>query len=82
MHPAFLMEWATDCKIFPTVNETLYSWQMRIAAAFCDYHQKRGFSDVEIAVLYHLGHLSSPDQPDWNDENYPERFTRAAAAVD
>jgi hypothetical protein len=81
MHPAFLWEWATDLKISPTVNETLYSWQNRIAMAFYTYHQTRGFSDVEIAVMYHLGHIAQPSDSDWNDENYPERFTRAAAAL-
>jgi hypothetical protein len=81
MHPEFLWEWAVKLRIAPMLGETLYSWQSRIAVNYCIYHLAQGLSYVAIAVTYHLGHIAQPTDPDWNDENYPERFERAAASV-
>jgi len=81
MHPEFVWEWAVKLNIFPHLGETLYSWQFRIAVAYCVFHLAQGLSYVAIAVAYHLGHIAQPTDPDWNDQNYPTRFTSAVGSL-
>ena len=81
IHPAELWTWAMRLRCFPSVGDTWDAWMQRIVEGFYTYHQAQGLTDVEIGVCWHLGHIALPTDPDWNDENYPERFTRAAASV-
>ena len=81
MHMAFIWEWAHDLNISPNVGETVDSFQTRLLQGYFTKRMSQGFLPIEAGVSFHTGHPTFPNDDDWNDENYPERFTRAAAAL-
>jgi hypothetical protein len=77
LHPAWMWEWAARLNILPTVDDTLDSWQTRLVEGFFTFNVARGLDPVACAVFLHLGHIAQPTDPDWNDQNYPQKFERA-----
>lgn len=80
VHPATLWLWTSRLGKQPTLTDTYDSWSEKVVQGFYIFHQAQKLTDVEIAVAWHLGHVAKPTDSDWNDEDYPTRFTRAAAA--
>src|SRR5271168_4996330 len=81
MHMDFIWEWAHDLGISPNLGETVDSFQCRLIQGYFAKRMSQGFLPIEAAVSFHIGHPTFPNDPDWNNKNYPERFTRAVAVV-
>lgn len=77
VHPDWLWTWALHYKLAPTLNETWDHFIMRVVTAFAADHLQRMF-EVVAAMYFHLGHVSSQGDQDW-DESYADRFRRFAA---
>jgi hypothetical protein len=73
VHPDWLDCWSKHYQLPCALSETWDSWVARIVGAFYRDHSARGYSDVEVAMYYHLGHPALASTADW-DAKYAKRF--------
>ena len=71
-HPDWVDTWSKHYNIWARVNESWDSRIQRLVEAFADDHL-RLYLPVEVAMYFHLGHLSHPTDTDW-DADYAKRF--------
>lgn len=77
VHPDWLWQWATVLSMEPFLNERWDDFVGRVVLAYATAHVH--VDPVELAMRFHLGHVSTPESSDW-DQNYADRFNRAAGA--
>ena len=74
VHPDWLDEWSTHYRLTPVLSETWDSYIARVVGSFYCDHAPRGFSDVQVAMHFHLGHPALEGSADW-DKQYADRFS-------
>lgn len=80
IHPDEMWTWAKRLTLAPQVNETWDSFVGRLIKGFYSFHTVQTLTDVQIAMTWHLGHISREDSPDW-DLAYADKFRNAARTV-
>lgn len=77
VHPDELWGWATRLTLYPHLSETWDSFVDRVVQRFYTFHVAQSLTPVQIAMCWHLGHISRESDPDW-DSGYAARFAAAA----
>lgn len=79
-HPDWLWTWAHKLNIPPVPMRSWAHWEGLLVRAF--YNHCRAelpfLGDTEIAMYFHLGHISHEDRADW-DREYAAKFNAAAS---
>jgi hypothetical protein len=79
VHPSWVWTWATYLKLQPTVSESWDHFIGRLVQGFFSAHNA-GMHPGQIAMYFHLGHLDTEQDSDW-DVNYAKEFAAAAVKV-
>lgn len=74
VHPAWVWDHLCKTGLFPAVRESWNSWIERGIMYFVQLYSVR-FTPRELAMSFHLGHLSHLGDRDW-DTAYDARFVR------
>lgn len=90
-HLCRLFDEANRYHLYPTVGETVDSFLTRVLTAIYEHRKTEGYSDIEIALFFHLGHFGSWDdkyacefqdyspQQEFEGEVYPAQVREALA---
>ena len=81
LHPDFFYEWLVKLNIQPLLGETWDSLDTRLLVGYFNVRIGQGMTPIQAGVSFHNGHPCRETDSDWNDENYPTRFERAAASL-
>lgn len=76
VHPDWLWQYAQSTARSPQLNETWDSFIAEIVTRFVLRYLNTGLSPVEVAMRFHLGHVSHPDRDNW-DIVYADKFNEA-----
>lgn len=76
IHPDRLWDEAHHYGVAPQLDESWDSLVRRVLNAVFAARTKQGYSPIDIAMYWHLGHFTQPGDADW-DTLYAERFNAA-----
>jgi len=79
VHPSWVFDWAGRLRLSPLVDERWNDFVQRLVIAFFEYHPADGFTPVQVAMHFHLGHIVYEGASTW-DVAYAERFMAASVA--
>ena len=79
VHPAWVYEWSRALRIVPQLHQTWESYIRAIVITFFQ-HQIQLRTPASVAMAFHVGHITCPENSDW-DAAYASRFAAAAAKL-
>ena len=79
VHPAWVWTYATAFKLPPADFEKWDDWVFGLVAQFFA-HYSTADGPLEVAMRFHLGHLSRMSDADWDGE-YAAKFVEAAVQL-
>jgi len=78
VHPDWVFEWALRLKVTPKLNELWDDFMRRLIKAFYNFPFHLKLQPIEVAMTFHIGHITHVGQPNWDDD-YATRFKFYAA---